>query len=39
MTVCISSYETPSIHGASYTHFNQGQIMQCVVTFATGLQS
>jgi len=37
MIVRISNYETPCIHKASVSQLNKGQIMQSIVTYATGI--
>ena len=37
LTFRISNYETPCTHKPSYNNFQQGQIMQCIVTCAAGM--
>jgi len=37
VTVRISHKETPCIHEVNENHINQGQIMQCIITYATGM--
>jgi len=37
MTIRTSNEEAPCTHEATNNQFNQGQIMQCIVMYATGL--
>ena len=39
MTVGMCNYETPCTHEASDSDFNEGQIMQCIVTYTTGMHT
>lgn len=37
VTVRIAHKETPCAHEVNENHINQGQIMQCIITYVTGM--